>query len=185
MAAPSPEHARLDRGRIANDASRTGAPPPPSPPSASFREGRIIEKPPPGIIVGYAIASFRLPSKTPGDQPEEMFTRHLGDDVIITTVGSGQRLAPVSERFVVCDYFKSEMSEYDANYVFVPLEHLQHLLTMEDRATSIQIKLKDYADRRASLLHSRKCFPARIPRADLGRQAGAAAGGNRRRTGHP
>ena len=36
------------------------------------------------------------------------------------------------------------MSEYDSNYVFVPLEHLQQLRNMEDRATSIQIRLKDY-----------------------------------------
>ena len=42
------------------------------------------------------------------------------------------------------DYFKSEMSEYDTNYVFVPLDILQHLRTMGDRVTSIQIKLKDY-----------------------------------------
>ena len=47
---------------------------------------------------------------------------------------------------MVVDYFKSEMSEYDANYVFVPLDYLQHLRTMEDRVTTIQIKLKDYDD---------------------------------------
>ena len=29
-------------------------------------------------------------------------------------------------------------------YVFVPLKHLQQLRTMDDRATSIQIRLKDY-----------------------------------------
>jgi lipoprotein-releasing system permease protein len=137
-----------------------GAPPPPSPPSASFREGRLIEKSPPGIIVGYAIASFRLPPKNPGDPPEEVFTRHPGDDVIITTV-SGQKLTPVFDRFVVCDYFKSEMSEYDANYVFVPLDYLQHLRTMENRATSIQIKLHDYADSKAVVKALQDMFPAR------------------------
>ena len=72
-----------------------------------------------------------------------------GDDVILITVSgqvSGQRLAPVHSLFVLCDYFKSEVGEYDANYVFVDLDYLQRLRTMENRATSIQIKLKDYAD---------------------------------------
>src|SRR5207244_4197190 len=64
-------------------------------------------------------------------------------DVVITTI-SGARLAPVYDRFTVVDYFKSEMSEYDSQYVFVPLEHLQKLRTMEDRVTSIQLRLKDY-----------------------------------------
>ena len=66
-----------------------------------------------------------------------------GDEVVITTV-SGAKMSPVFDRFVVSDYFKSEMSEYDSNYVFMPIEHLQKLRTMEDRVTSIQIKLKDY-----------------------------------------
>ena len=50
---------------------------------------------------------------------------------------------PVNARFVVSDYIKTEMSEYDSNYVFVPLEYLQQLRSMEGRATSIQIRLKD------------------------------------------
>src|SRR5262249_15254284 len=57
------------------------------------------------------------------------------------------RLEPIADRFVVADYFRSEMSEYDSNYVFVPLEHLQHLRTMEHRVTTIQIKLKPGVDR--------------------------------------
>ena len=56
----------------------------------------------------------------------------------------GQKPTPVYERVVVVDYFKSEMSDYDANYVFVPLQFLQHLRTMENRVTSIQIRLKNY-----------------------------------------
>jgi lipoprotein-releasing system permease protein len=38
------------------------------------------------------------------------------------------------------------MSEYDANYVFVPLDYLQRLRAMENRVTSLQIKLRDYRD---------------------------------------
>jgi lipoprotein-releasing system permease protein len=36
------------------------------------------------------------------------------------------------------------MSEYDSQYVFVPLDHLQKLRTMEGKVTSIQIRLKDF-----------------------------------------
>jgi len=73
-----------------------------------------------------------------------VFVLQPGDDVVITTV-SGQKLTPVWDHFVVSSYFKSEMSDYDGNVVFVPLDYLQHLRTMEGRVTSIEIKLKDYA----------------------------------------
>src|SRR5262249_30764076 len=88
----------------------------------------------------------------------EIETLSPGDDVVITTV-SGQRLSPVYDRFAVVDYFKSEMSEYDGNYVFVPLDHLQHLRTMQDRVTSIQMKLKDYTKANDVVETLRTIFP--------------------------
>jgi len=45
-----------------------------------------------------------------------------GDEVIVTTV-KGPKLVPIPDRFVITDYFKSEMSEYDGNYVFVSKKH--------------------------------------------------------------
>jgi lipoprotein-releasing system permease protein len=57
----------------------------------------------------------------------------------------GGRLAGVRDRVLLTGYFKSEMSEADSSLVFVPLDYLQTLRAMPDRATSIQIKLKDYA----------------------------------------
>jgi lipoprotein-releasing system permease protein len=114
------------------DPPRPGEPPAPAaPPSREF----VAQ----GIILGHALAHFRDPRSK-----EEVCTLNPGDDVVITTVGGTQALRPVQTRFAVCDYFRSEMSEYDANYVFVPLEYLQYLRTMEDRASSIQIRLKDY-----------------------------------------
>jgi lipoprotein-releasing system permease protein len=110
-----------------------GKPPPDAPPEEAFK--------PKGIIVGYAIAHYRQ-SKPDENKNKEIETLHPGDDVLITTV-SGARMSPVNYRYAVVDYFKSEMSEYDSNYVFVPLDHLQHLRTMEDRVTSIQIRLKN------------------------------------------
>ncbi|MFO0880574.1 MAG: FtsX-like permease family protein [Gemmataceae bacterium] len=115
-------------------------PPPEAPPSRPFT--------PEGAIVGYAIAHFR------GNQPDAEGNHDVrilqpGDDVIVTTI-SGQKLNPVYCRFAVADYFRSEMSEYDSNYVFIPLPYLQKLRTMEGRVTSIQIRLKDeYRDKKA------------------------------------
>jgi lipoprotein-releasing system permease protein len=95
-------------------------------------------------IVGYALAHTRIERTLPdGTKVKEDRTLiEPGQDVVITTV-SGVKLSPVYARFTVCDYFRSEMSEYDSQYVFVPLKYLQGLRTMGDRVTSIQIRLKD------------------------------------------
>jgi lipoprotein-releasing system permease protein len=104
-----------------------------------------IDPLPERIILGYAIAHFRDPKSTPEHPMPDIRTREPGDEVIITTV-NGAKMIPVDARFVVSDYIKTEMSEYDSNYVFVPLGYLQRLRTMEGRATSIQIRLKDERD---------------------------------------
>lgn len=118
------------------EAPNLNEPPPPDPPPSKPHE-------PQGVFVGYAIAHYR-DRNAPADLPnKDVRTLEPGDEVVITTV-SGAKLSPVFDRFVVADYFKSEMSEYDSNYVFMPIDHLQKLRTMEDRVTSIQIKLKDY-----------------------------------------
>ncbi len=131
-----PPH-RLERIAAAMLPLPTDGKPAPAPPPSH-------ESPPSTIIIGYAIAHFRAKLK-PEDAPQEIRTLEPGDDVVVTTI-SGQGLHPVEWRCAVCDYFRSEMSEYDANYVFVPIEELQRLRTMQNRATSIQIRIKDYRD---------------------------------------
>lgn len=113
-------------------------------PEALGPDGLPLPEPPPsepyvpaGAILGYAIAHFRDPKTG-----EEICTLPPGANVMLTTL-SGVRLRPVYSNFTVCNYFRSEMSEYDGNYVFVPLDYLQRLRTMEGRVTSIQIRLKD------------------------------------------
>lgn len=114
-------------------------PPPPMPVKTDF-------KVPHGAFLGNLIASFRLKERDPEtNKPLEKYVLSLGDEIVLTTV-SGPKMSPVYDRFVVVDYFKSEMSEYDGQYVFVPLDYLQHLRSMEDRVTSIQLKLVDYRD---------------------------------------
>lgn len=112
------------------------APPPPAPEWSQI-------KIPKGAYVGYLIANFKY--RNPDTKKDEDFcVLRPGDEMVLTTVG-GEKAIPVYDRFVVVDHFKSEMSEYDNQYIFVPLDYLQHLRTMQDRVTSIQIKLKDYA----------------------------------------
>ena len=112
--------------------------PEPAPPEWAHDADHVPER----IILGYALAHFRDPKATPQNPKPDIRTLEPGDEVIVTTV-SGIKLVPVNARFVVSDYIKTEMSEYDSNYAFVPLEYLQRLRTMEGRATSIQIRLKD------------------------------------------
>jgi lipoprotein-releasing system permease protein len=140
----------LSRGQpaVALEPTAPGQPPPPAPPESRPKE-------PHGVIVGHLIANFRVRD---GNKYIDYEALHRGDEVILATV-SGQRLAPVYDSFVMVDTFKSEMSEYDSNYVFVPLDYLQHLRTMEDRVTSIQIRLKDYADAPAVKEALRRLFP--------------------------
>jgi lipoprotein-releasing system permease protein len=121
------------QGRPAEFEAADDKPPPEPPPSRQFV--------PECAVIGYALSHFR------DEKPdaEGNFDRCLlkpGDDVMLATI-SGHDLRPVHARFAVCDYFKSEMSEYDSNYVFVPLDYLQRLRTMEGRVTSIQIRLKN------------------------------------------
>lgn len=94
-----------------------------------------------GVIVGYAIAHFRYTDDK--KQVVEEAALEPGDDVIITTAG-GDELKPVWGSFIVTDYLKTEMSEYDQSFVYVPLEQLQRIRGMNQRATAFQIKLKHY-----------------------------------------
>ncbi|MBL8795052.1 MAG: ABC transporter permease [Planctomycetia bacterium] len=126
-------------------------PPPPDPPQPTFKMPR-------GIILGNAIASYRMRDAQAGQENNDKYILELGDDVVLTTVSAG-KMVPVYDRFVICDYFKSEMSEYDGNYVFVPLDYLQHLRAMDDRVTSIQIKLKDFKAAPQVVAELRAMFP--------------------------
>jgi lipoprotein-releasing system permease protein len=151
----SPEaHARREKMQAANAPPpeqpeetpplAPGEKPPPAPPPS-------LDHVPHGAIIGYAIGHYPDPNAKPTDDPKKKDIEMLapGDDIVLTTL-SGQRMAPVYDRFVVADYFKSEMSEYDSNYIFVPLDHLQKLRTMEGRVTCIQIRLKEGTTRVAT-----------------------------------
>jgi lipoprotein-releasing system permease protein len=116
-----------------------------------------VPRVPPGAIVGHLIAHFNYRDPETG-QIKTGRSIELGHSIVLTTVNSGETLKPVYDSFVVVDYFKSEMSEYDANCVFIPLEHLQTLRGMDNRASNILIKLKDYGEAKNVVVALAKLF---------------------------
>jgi lipoprotein-releasing system permease protein len=149
-----------------------GGPPDPTPPALSLPPVIVPVPIEPvkleGIAVGHMIANFRYTDAETG-QSKEVEVLRPGDDVMITTVsGNGER--PVFSRFIVSDYFKSGMSEYDNSFVYVSLESLQKLRGMDGRCNAIQMKLtpkaaKDYAFMRQTVVPQiQKLFDARDAR---------------------
>jgi lipoprotein-releasing system permease protein len=111
-----------------------------------------------GAVLGYSIAHVRF---TKDGTVEEEQILSPGDAVTITTAG-GAELKPVWGSFLVTDYLKTEMSEYDQSFVFVPLDQLQRIRGMGDRCTALQIKLKNYdRDKVAVAAELEKLFPPR------------------------
>lgn len=99
-----------------------------------------------GIVMGIALASFRARDGS------DRFLIVPGDDVKITVPTAGMPPKPASDTFTVVDFYESKMSEYDANFIFLPIRKLQEMRGMYDpqtqvgHATSIQIKLHNDAD---------------------------------------
>jgi lipoprotein-releasing system permease protein len=140
--------------------------PPLIPDPAALPEPDVFggQAPPPpkvhGAILGYSIAHVRF-TKGAGAVEEEAVLAP-GDAVTLTTAGGGEVMKPVFGSFVVADYFKTEMSEYDQSFVFVSLDQLQRIRGMGDRCTALQIKLKDYdRDKAAVTAELEKLFPPR------------------------
>jgi lipoprotein-releasing system permease protein len=99
-----------------------------------------------GVILGIALACVR--EKDGADR----FLLLPGDDIKVTFPNAGVPPKAISGTFTVVDFYESKMSEYDGNFVFVPIRKLQELRGMIDPQTgvgnvsSIQIKLKPGAD---------------------------------------
>jgi lipoprotein-releasing system permease protein len=88
-----------------------------------------------------------------------------GDDVKITFPTAGTPPKAVSDTFTIVDFYESKMSEYDSNFVFVPIEQLEKARGMIDPQTglpsvnSIQIKLRPGADLETVRDRLRQGFP--------------------------
>lgn len=127
---------------------------------------------PRGIIVGHAIGSFRDPKTPPGEPARTIYMLKPGDTVTLLTAsvttpipGGATSVQPVRITCAVSDYIKTEMSEYDSNYAYVPLDYLQECRKMnlrnDHRVTSIQIQLKDFNDAPAVVAELKHLFPDR------------------------
>lgn len=159
---------RHDRNKRERERDDQTLLPPPAPPGANLR---VPDVPPPdlgamtegmpvaklhGAVVGYTLAHWRY---TKDGVVHEETPLMPGDDVTITTVG-GADVKPVWGSFLVTDYLKTEMSEYDQSFVYVPLDQLQKIRGMDGRCSALQIKLKDYeADKAVVTEELRRLFP--------------------------
>jgi len=113
-----------------------------------------------GIVPGIGLASFR------NRQGVDQFLTLPGDDVKITFPTAGTPPKAVSDNFTIVDFYESKMSEYDSNFVFVPIDALQRMRGMIDPQTgipsvnSIQIRLKPDAKLNEVRDQLREVFPA-------------------------
>ncbi len=115
-----------------------------------------------GVVLGIALACYRA-----HDGSDRFFVLP-GDDVKIMAPTAGMPPKAASDTFTIVDFYESKMSEYDSNFVFVPIRKLQEMRGMIDPATgvanvtSIQIKLKNDADGPLVRDLLQQAFPAEI-----------------------
>jgi lipoprotein-releasing system permease protein len=95
-----------------------------------------------GIVLGIGISRV-------ADGNGKKFLLLPGDDVQVTVPTAGSPPKPSSDTFTIVDLYESQMTEYDANFIFMPLAKLQEMRGMIDpqsgrrHVTAIQIKLHD------------------------------------------
>ena len=115
-----------------------------------------------GVVPGIGLASFR------DSKGVDRFLVLPGDDVKITFPTAGTPPKAVSDTFTIIDFYESKMSEYDSNFVFVPIAALQRMRGMIEPETgiasvnSIQIKLKEGASLDTVRDQLRRAFPAEL-----------------------
>ena len=99
-----------------------------------------------GLVMGIALGSVRA------QDGSDRFLVLPGSDVQVTLPTAGNPPDIQHENFTLVDFYESKMSEYDSNFVFVPLSKLQELRGMYNPAngiryaTNIQIKLMPGVD---------------------------------------
>ncbi|MEM8945914.1 MAG: FtsX-like permease family protein [Planctomycetota bacterium] len=115
-----------------------------------------------GIVLGIGVAGYR------GLDGTDRFFAVPGDDVRVSFPTASKPPKIASEFYTVVDIYESKMSEYDSQFVFVPLKALQESRGMIDpttgvgRFTSIQIKLRVGVDANEVRDRLRDVFPAQL-----------------------
>jgi lipoprotein-releasing system permease protein len=126
------------------------------------------------VIVGAGLLRYNYEDAKTG-KTKTMEMVRPGEDVRISTVTAvteGHPPQPVSFTATLVDVFKCGMSEYDSNLAFCNLEVLQRVRGMFDpkspndpdhkSITSIQIKLKNFADAAEVIERLQSVFPPGI-----------------------
>ena len=99
-----------------------------------------------GIVLGIGICGYR------NSNGADQFVALPGDDVRVSFLTAAMPPDIENEIFTVVDIYESKMSEYDSQFVFVPLRALQESRGMVNpensvaKFNSIQIKLRPGAD---------------------------------------
>ncbi|MCX7426330.1 MAG: ABC transporter permease [Planctomycetia bacterium] len=115
-----------------------------------------------GVVLGIALTCYR------DHEGDDHFYVLPGDDVQLLFPNAASKTEGILSFFTVVDLYESKMSEYDSQFVFVPIEALQKDRGMFDPTTGvgmvnqIQIKLKPGADGVAVRDKLRKAFPAAL-----------------------
>ena len=132
-------------------------PPPPGEPPMAGPPADPIR--PHGAIPGYGITHYRgmdPVTKLPTDK--EILPP--GSTIKLIMLGAGkEQMEPVHSNFAVCDSIRTEMTDYDGHFVYVPLAYLQDIRAMGNRVTHVQIKLKDYSKAHVVTAQLRDLFP--------------------------
>ena len=123
-------------------------PPPPEPPELTPEEQKLY-----GAIVGWGMATYRNRDAKAGESNNDVPIIEPGDEITLIMAsrtdleghdGSRGYPKPIPATFVVTDLSKCDMSEFDSNIIYLDIKDMQKLRTMQGRATSLLIKLKDY-----------------------------------------
>ncbi len=115
-----------------------------------------------GIVLGIGTCGYRT------EDGSDRFIALPGDDVRISFPKASLPPEAINEFYTVVDIYESKMSEYDSQFVFVPLRSLQKSRGMFDptkrvgKFTSIQIKLKPGVDANKVRDQLRDAFPAQF-----------------------
>ncbi|MCH2114472.1 MAG: FtsX-like permease family protein [Pirellulales bacterium] len=115
-----------------------------------------------GVVLGIGTCGYRAPDGS------DHFVALPGDDVKVSFPTTSLPTKVINEAYTIVDVYESKMSEYDSNFVFVPLRELQASRGMIDpetkigRFTSIQIKLAPDVDAQLVRDQLRDAFPAQL-----------------------
>ncbi len=115
-----------------------------------------------GIVLGIGVCGYRT------SDGKDHFIALPGDDVRVSFPKATLPPEAISEFYTVVDIYESKMSEYDTQFVFVPITALQQSRGMVDpetgigKFTAIQVKLREGADPNAVRDKLASAFPSQL-----------------------